>query len=357
MKSSSERASTRQAWNRFQWRVTGRRTGRSRNLVLHVEQLESRSLLAGDLVALDPSCDQPQGPLDTVAEMHTWAAPDDGVIGTAPVVGLSLQLTNSDGTPLKSLQTGQDFTLHVFAEDLRESPQGIFSAYFDLSWDSALAAVTGPLQFSANYPNLHLGDTSIPGTVDEAGAFASFEELGAGPHEILSVPLRATAAGNLVITSDAAETPINQVLAYGLNQVLPAENVQFGKNSMAIDPAPMSSSNAQLSTASLTTGASDGHTTSLEESPKVAGASDELLKQLILNTLTPPAQAVSPSAPAADATPGNAPAKAPSIETPLATAKLSLTGSNDAQKGDSQADEGDAIEEALSIEPQNLSVL
>src|SRR5262249_16270974 len=68
-----------------------------------------------------------------------------------PRVDVSLQLTRPDGSPATSLQVGQDFVLHVQANDLSSVAAGIQSAYVDLHWDSTKAIVTGPLQFGYFY--------------------------------------------------------------------------------------------------------------------------------------------------------------------------------------------------------------
>ena len=59
MKNRIGHAHSREPRNLFQWHINTRRFRRGGRVVLHVEKLESRSLLAGDLGTLDEVCDEP----------------------------------------------------------------------------------------------------------------------------------------------------------------------------------------------------------------------------------------------------------------------------------------------------------
>src|SRR5262245_1399451 len=150
-------------------------------------------------------------------------------------VDLILGLLNPDGSPLTSLAAGQDFLLQVATRDVRTAPRGVFAAYFDLTWDAAKASVTGPIQHSATYSNGRTGDTSVPDTINEAGGFAGGSELGGGVFEVLRVPMRAAAGGNLTLAADAAELhPDHNILVYGTNDEVPPANVCYGAASIEI---------------------------------------------------------------------------------------------------------------------------
>jgi VCBS repeat-containing protein len=85
-------------------------------------------------------------------------------------VDLSLTLTDTSGNPLTNLSIGQDFILHVFAEDLRDIPQGTFAAYLDINWDGALATVASTrLQIQQITFNSDTDET--PGTLVEGSTF------------------------------------------------------------------------------------------------------------------------------------------------------------------------------------------
>src|SRR5262249_10232112 len=123
------------------------------------------------------------------------------VLSCDALVALTLQLTRPDGTPLATLSPGDDFVPHVFAQDDNPIPHGVFAAYLDVTWDSTRAIATGPIQYSSDYSHGHDTMTAASGLIDEGGAFAGLNELGGGPHEVFSIPMRATKAGLLAFTA------------------------------------------------------------------------------------------------------------------------------------------------------------
>jgi hypothetical protein len=209
-------------------KARGRSSRSGRRLALAVEKLESRAMLAGDLCSLPAAC-------ETSATIESTAS--------EPRVALVLELTNPDGSALTNLVSGQEFVLHVLAEDLRAVPHGVFAAYLDVGWDAAKAEVSGPVNYGSDYFNGPRSHVSLetPGLIDEGGAFAGLDELGGGPHEVFNVPLRAKSAGDLVFTADAAEDLLDQVLVYDApdgEPVVAPEQVQFGQVAVTITPAP-----------------------------------------------------------------------------------------------------------------------
>jgi hypothetical protein len=189
---------------------------RMRYLALHVEQLESRIYLASDLALGSEGASLPT------------AEPS--------IVSINLQVTDREGNQLESLQQGQEFLLHVIADDNRDDARGVFAAYLDIHWNGALAAATGPLQYSETYSNVRRGSVATPGAVDEAGACAFLSEVGGAPQEIFAVALRATAAGDLIFSADPAEVSYSRdVFLYGSDQPLPVSKVSFGSIAIHVE--------------------------------------------------------------------------------------------------------------------------
>lgn len=152
-----------------------------------------------------------------------------------PHVDLILQLTTPDGTPIDSLAPGQEFVLHVLAQDRSALPLGVFAAYLDVTWDAALAEVTGAIHYSSSFSNGQSGNASTPGLLDEAGSFAGLNELGAGPYEVFSVPMRATAAGALEFSANPADaSPLHDVHVYGVDDPVPAADIHFGSVAVTV---------------------------------------------------------------------------------------------------------------------------
>jgi hypothetical protein len=358
MKNRIGHAHSRQPRNLFQWHINTHRFRRGGRVVLHVEKLESRSLLAGDLGTLDEVSGEPAASSDgESASIAISAAGKAEGDQAGPLVDLILQFTKPDGSPLTSLSAGQDFVLHVLADDLRDSPHGVFSAYLDLRWNGELAVVSGPLEFSEDFPNLQLGDASIsPGVIEEGGAFGSLDETGAGAREIFSVPLRAIGAGELVITSDASETPINQVLAYGLNRAITPDDVSYGETSITIAAAPPPAASSAVSVAAAPA-AEQVDVLAVES--VVSGDGDNALEQLILETLMPAAAAADSSVAPAECSDQSAPASssAPNIAVVLAGAKLQSASGIDEEGGDSADADDDAGDDSDDVDAATLNLL
>src|SRR6185369_12876496 len=56
-------------------------------------------------------------------------------------VDLTFTLTTTAGAPLTTVSIGQDFVLHLFAQDLRTTANGVFAAYLDVMYDGTKATV------------------------------------------------------------------------------------------------------------------------------------------------------------------------------------------------------------------------
>ena len=235
-----------------------------RRLALAVEKLESRAMLASDLCTLAAACE---------AVVATESAASE------PRVALVLDLSNPDGSPLTTLTAGQEFVLHVQAEDLRATPHGVFAAYVDIIWDGTKAEIAGPLNYGSDYFNGPRNHVSLEtsGLIDEGGAFAGLDELGGGPHEVFNVPLRAMSSGDLVFTANAAEDLLDQVLVYDApdgQPVVAPDQVQFGQVAVTIAPAAEAPVDP-LATSTVTEGLPDydGARSNLLESPTEDGSS------------------------------------------------------------------------------------
>lgn len=155
-------------------------------------------------------------------------------VGSAKV-DLTMTVTKPDGSALTTLTPGQDFILHVFAKDLRTSPQGVFAVYQDITFDSTKATVTGPIVYKDPYNSGQSGSTTTAGLLDEVGSFAStLTPLGASIREILSIPMRASAAGTLVFTGDPADVSAqHDILVYGQDGGIPTSEIHY--SSLAVE--------------------------------------------------------------------------------------------------------------------------
>ncbi|HZN35961.1 MAG TPA: Ig-like domain-containing protein [Pirellulaceae bacterium] len=151
-----------------------------------------------------------------------------------PKVDLVLELTQPNGSPLTSLNSGQSFILKVSTRDLRTPSRGVFSAYMDILWDSTKATVNGNITYGSEYGTQPSG-TASPGLIDEVGAVAGNNELGGGLHHLFSIPMVAGAAGSLIFVADPADSlPAHDALVYGENAAV-NDKVRFGSVSISIN--------------------------------------------------------------------------------------------------------------------------
>ncbi len=175
--------------------------GRGRRLVF--EALESRQLLAADLVA-------------------------------------RFEFGNAGGGAVSSLNVGQDFELRLFIQDVRAVPRGVFQAYFDVSYPAELAAVTGPIVHGADYSAAGTvsGDTTTPGLIDEVGG-RDTDQFPPTPADaefkLFNVPMRAVAPGTLDLTLKPADSPVHIIHFFDTLMGLGMSQIDVQGNSIPIN--------------------------------------------------------------------------------------------------------------------------
>lgn len=151
-------------------------------------------------------------------------------------VQMRLEATTADGTPVSSIEAGSSFVLNVYVKDLRDSAEGVFSAYLDILFDASLVAVNGSITHGSVYSNGTSGDVSVDGIVDEAGGFAtSLTGSGGSESLLMSIPFRALSAGNVSFVADSADlSPSHDVGVYGSNDAVPASLTRYLGTSLEI---------------------------------------------------------------------------------------------------------------------------
>lgn len=152
------------------------------------------------------------------------------------VASFEVEVTQLDGSPLQGpLLVGDSFLLSAYSEDIRDNPQGIFSAYLDVLYNSSLVEPNGPLAFDGPYENVLSGSLATPGVIDEVGGSASLSPLGAGQFLVFSVPMVATGVGSATFTADPPDDlPLHRVLFFGSNEPIDANDIEFGQATVDI---------------------------------------------------------------------------------------------------------------------------
>ncbi|MEO8497240.1 MAG: dockerin type I domain-containing protein [Planctomycetota bacterium] len=149
------------------------------------------------------------------------------------LLGLRLETTDADDNRLSTVNVGDVFYVRAMASDLRENPQGVFAAFADLVYDSHLATVAGSITYGDSFPNVHEGDATEPGLVDEVGAVADVEPMGAGEFLLFSIPFTATGIGTVQFETNAADVlPQHDSLLVGEPSTI--TRIAFGQQAVAI---------------------------------------------------------------------------------------------------------------------------
>ena len=108
------------------------------------------------------------------------------------------------------IEVGETFTVQVSVEDGRSvsaGDAGIFAAYLDLVYGrDNLQMITDSLTFGASFPNGQSGDLSVPGLVNEAGAFQDLSVVnGSAPLSVFTVDFRGLNPGITTVQADPAD--------------------------------------------------------------------------------------------------------------------------------------------------------
>ena len=206
-------------------RFRGRQRSNSKRRMLG-ESLESRNLLTGDIGLILEHTGVPE---TSVPQIAAPQQSDD-------IVEIRLQTTDLAGTPIPQVSAGETFLLQAYVEDLRPDAQGVFASYMDVLYSFPLVSVSGPIAYGSEYPNLQLGDTSLPGMIDEVGAVDGFAPLGPGEFLLFSVPMTADLPGVATFISDPSDVPSNETLVFGLNEVVPIDQIDYGVTDLVILP-------------------------------------------------------------------------------------------------------------------------
>lgn len=158
------------------------------------------------------------------------------------LVTIRLETTDLSGTPIAQVEVGDQFQLRAYVEDPNapESTNGVFAAYFDVTYDELLASVTGAITYGPSFPNVQQGNTATDGLIDEVGATNGGTQLGAGEFLLFTATLTAESVGTLDFLSDPADVlPAGKVLVSGGNPAgVPPEDIFYGSTSITVFEQP-----------------------------------------------------------------------------------------------------------------------
>ncbi len=262
--------------NLTQYRHRCRNRAQRKTRHLFTEQLETRTLLAGDLLqnplqCTDVNADGVTSPLDALhvinqlnsagaRPLHSSAlaarptlfydvngddylTPIDALVvlnqlnaegEDNDLVQIRLKVTDSNGNPLDAVDVGEPFQLRGFVQDLTGREKGgVFAAYLDVEYDATVVSVNGNIIHSSTYGNAVSGSTATPGLIDEVGSIDGLTPLGTNELLLFTVPMTSSAAGSVSFAPNPADVrPAHDVLVYGVptgepNSVVAPDRITF----------------------------------------------------------------------------------------------------------------------------------
>ncbi len=170
----------------------------------------------------------------------------------------SLVATDLNGNPITAIQQGQQFKIDVFTDDFRNdrgapvAAPGVYAAYLDLLYNLQLVTTATPanpalgLNFDVGFFNSYVngisGDASIPGIINEFGAFNSTGN-NADPGSmnfpdrvrVASITFVANSAGVAKFIPDPADiTPTNDTLLFDPGTSVPVPRIRYLSTSIEI---------------------------------------------------------------------------------------------------------------------------
>ncbi len=183
----------------------------------------------------------------TDAAGNTEVQPLDINVSRVDVVRLRLEVVDAAGNSTTSVNVGDSFQLRAFVQDLRDTPDGVFSAYADITFDPDLVTATdithGESYGQGGVPNKLITPPQTindvltsPGLLDEVGSFAaSIAPLGPTERLLFTVDLDAIASGSFSFMSDPADvTAVHEVGLYNQDGAIPNDQIEFGSTTLMV---------------------------------------------------------------------------------------------------------------------------
>jgi large repetitive protein len=200
----------------------------------------------------------------TVADSNGKQATAKVTLHTLPYVNAttdvvySLRTTDLNGNEISAIQQGQDFKLEVYVDDFRNdrgapsNAPGVFAAYVDLLYNYQLVSTAIPtnnnlnfdVDFFNGYTNGVSGDSTIPGLIDEFGAFynTAFDTNNPGSMNypdivrIAAITFTASSPGIVTFFPDPADvTPLDDTLLFDVpGSAVPESRIRFLSTALEI---------------------------------------------------------------------------------------------------------------------------
>lgn len=213
--------------------------------------------------------------LDRVAESdesNNTAATLIEPVSSDELLGIRVEATDLNGNLVSTVNIGDEFEIRVLASDLRADPQGVFAAYTDVVYNSAVT-LAGPVIYGDSFPNVQQGDASSVGLLDEFGATAGFGPLGGGEFVLFRIPFTATSLGTAEFETNAADLlPQHESLLFGSGSPVAINRIAFGSSTLQILPGSISAATDEDHAISLAAVPNSGFTIEAFDATSASGA-------------------------------------------------------------------------------------
>ncbi|MEM7475440.1 MAG: Ig-like domain-containing protein [Planctomycetota bacterium] len=167
---------------------------------------------------------------------------------TDDLVEIELVATDLNGNTITAVEQGTDFQVRMFVDDLRFEnvvgdpgiAAGVFAAYADVLYDLQLVSTvpsTDPddgfsyeVRFENNYVNGRQGNASIPGLINEFGAFTSLNSMNVKDSiHFATITFNARQPGIANFTPDPADvSPLSDTLLFDTTETaVPRERIRY----------------------------------------------------------------------------------------------------------------------------------
>lgn len=157
-------------------------------------------------------------------------------VGQEPRMNIRLATVSTSGSPISTIQAGQNFKVQVYVQDQREvaNRSGVFSAFMNLIFDPAVIQpiANSPINHVAPYQSGMKG-TVASGRINGLGAISSQNSpLGGNEQLLAEVSFTALAAGNAGLRTES--TTIDDTTLYSANAKLEPGEINFGTSGFAV---------------------------------------------------------------------------------------------------------------------------
>ena len=153
-----------------------------------------------------------------------------------PLAATLLRFTDANGNPITSIPVNGTFFLEGQAQDVRATPQGLFSVYYDVVYDSTRVSTTGAVVNVSPFTSAPTGSVATPGIIDEAGGFVGQSNPGTpgSVQTVFRVPMRANQAGSVTFSSNIAEGTASDFVVFGVGSELTDAQINFGSATLTV---------------------------------------------------------------------------------------------------------------------------